>query len=305
MIPGWIAGEYERSDLELDVRLMTERANARLTVGRVERIDSDERVLVLADGTRISYDLASLDVGSVVPGLHPGMDPSDVSARQPARIVEELAATGKGSVVVIGGGAAGVEVAACARAVVEGPVTLVEAGNRLMASHDPSVSRRVQSELEARSVSVRLETKADMGTADLTIRATGASGPALLTESDLPVDDRGFVRVDHHLRVIGDDHLFAAGDCASLENDAPPKAGFHAIEQGKVLAANLTAALESWPDRSNRLRTYHPTSDFLTLLNLGDGTALGTKWGFTFGGRWVRTLKDVIDRRFVRRFQST
>ncbi len=40
------------------------------------------------------------------------------------------------------------------------------------------------------------------------------------------------------------------------------------------------------------------------LMNLGDGTALGTKWGFAVGGRWVMRLKDSIDKRFMRRFQD-
>ncbi len=41
----------------------------------------------------------------------------------------------------------------------------------------------------------------------------------------------------------------------------------------------------------------------MTLLNLGDGTAIGGKWGFAFEGRWVMRWKDYIDRRFMERFQ--
>jgi hypothetical protein len=39
------------------------------------------------------------------------------------------------------------------------------------------------------------------------------------------------------------------------------------------------------------------------LLNLGDGTALGTKWGLVVEGRWVLAWKHRIDRAFVRQFQ--
>jgi selenide,water dikinase len=66
-----------------------------------------------------------------------------------------------------------------------------------------------------------------------------------------------------------------------------------------VLAHNLRAALEG-----GRLNRYRPQNDFLTLLNMGDGTAIGTKWGVSFEGSWVMRLKDAIDRRFVRRFQA-
>ena len=44
-------------------------------------------------------------------------------------------------------------------------------------------------------------------------------------------------------------------------------------------------------------------SEFLSLLNLGDATALGIKRGVTFEGRWVMRLKDWIDRRFMERYQ--
>jgi hypothetical protein len=43
--------------------------------------------------------------------------------------------------------------------------------------------------------------------------------------------------------------------------------------------------------------------DFLSLLNLGDGTALGTKKGLSFQGRWVMKRKDWIDRRSMERSQ--
>lgn len=39
------------------------------------------------------------------------------------------------------------------------------------------------------------------------------------------------------------------------------------------------------------------------LLNVGDGTAIGSKWGVSFEGAWVMRVKDTIDRRFMRRFQ--
>ncbi len=70
------------------------------------------------------------------------------------------------------------------------------------------------------------------------------------------------------------------------------------MRQGPYVADNLRAALSG-----GRLRRYRPQGDFLTLLNLGDGEALGAKWGRSFGGPWVMRLKDWIDRRFMRRFQ--
>jgi NADH dehydrogenase FAD-containing subunit len=134
---------------------------------------------------------------------------------------------------------------------------------------------------------------------DLLLWVTGATSQPLFRDSGLPVDARGFVLVRSTLQVQGHDNLFAAGDCATLiDHRALAKAGVYAVREGPYLIANLLAFLEGRP-----LRPYVPQSDFLTLMNLGDGTAVGTKWGISFHGRWVMRLKDWIDRRFVRRFQ--
>jgi len=134
---------------------------------------------------------------------------------------------------------------------------------------------------------------------DVLLWVTGAAGPALLRDSALPTDARGFVGTRSTLQVEGFDDLLAVGDCATLEAyPDTPKAGVYAVRQGPVLARNLRALLQGEP-----LESYRPQSDFLTLLNLGDGTALGTKKGISFEGRWVMRWKDWIDRRFMARFQ--
>ncbi len=98
---------------------------------------------------------------------------------------------------------------------------------------------------------------------------------------------------------MGHDEFFAVGDCAAwTAGPGLAKAGVYAVRQGPVLAHNLIARI-----RGERLRAYRPQRDFLSLLNLGDGGAIGTKWGVSVEGRAVFALKDWIDRRFVRRFQ--
>ena len=73
----------------------------------------------------------------------------------------------------------------------------------------------------------------------------------------------------------------------------------YAIRQGTFITRNIRALLSGKP-----LQSYRPQKDFLALINLGDGRALGTKWGRLVEGKWVMTLKDWIDKSFVKRFQS-
>ncbi|MGH9392313.1 MAG: selenide, water dikinase SelD, partial [Vicinamibacteria bacterium] len=156
-------------------------------------------------------------------------------------------------------------------------------------------NRRV---VEARRDSVLFESGESIP-ADALLWVTGAWSYPLFADSGLPTERRGFVRTRSTLQVEGFDDLFAVGDCATMtEFPDTPKAGVYAVRQGPFLFENLVSALEG-----RALRRYRPQSDFLTLLNLGDGTALGAKWGRSLEGEWVMRLKDWIDRRFMRRFQ--
>jgi NADH dehydrogenase FAD-containing subunit len=107
---------------------------------------------------------------------------------------------------------------------------------------------------------------------------------------------RGFVRVRPTLQVEGCDRLFAAGDCASLAG--MKKAGVYAVRSAPVLASNLRRALAG-----RELRAHRPQREFLSLLNLGDGIAIGVKRGVSFEGRWALRLEHGIDRRFVERYR--
>jgi selenide,water dikinase len=135
--------------------------------------------------------------------------------------------------------------------------------------------------------------------ADVVLWATGAAAAPWLEESGLRRDARGFLLVEPTLQALGRPEVFAAGDVASLIPQPLPKAGVFAVRQGPVLARNLRAAAEGRP-----LARYEPQKDWLVLLSLGDGRAIGTRNGLVFAGRWVWWWKDWIDRRFMARYQG-
>ncbi len=139
----------------------------------------------------------------------------------------------------------------------------------------------------------------DTVTADIVVWAAGAAAPPMLASTGLPVDGGGFLRTTAFLQSVGDPAIFAAGDCGSLDGATVPKAGVYAVRQGPVLLENLARALTGRP-----LTPYQPQPSFLKLLNAGDGTALGEWRGHACRGRWVRLLKDQIDRRFVARYRE-
>lgn len=148
--------------------------------------------------------------------------------------------------------------------------------------------------------------------ADLVIAATGAaSHPWLRNNTDLQVDARGFVAVEPTLRAKGFSNVFASGDCCSFEGyfgeSFPPKAGVYAVREGPVLLENLQKIIKCHPDDASRakLRTFSPQMSYLSLISLGDNrVAIGTKWNFVVRGRWVYNLKLCLDRNWQARFRE-
>src|SRR5258705_7960967 len=69
MVPGFVAGQYPREALEIDVRPLALRAGARCIVAPAIGLDTGARRLVLDGRPPIAYDTVSFDVGSTVAGL--------------------------------------------------------------------------------------------------------------------------------------------------------------------------------------------------------------------------------------------
>ena len=167
---------------------------------------------------------------------------------------------------------------------------------------------------------------------DICVWATGAGAHNLayhLNEArQLATTQHGWIRVGPTLQSVSHPHVFAAGDCAHLEGltggkKSPPKAGVYAVRAGPILIENLTRTLE-WqrqqqqqekststqqkkmatpPPPSLALTEYQPQDDFMKLIVLGDGRALGLRFGLAFYGTWVMKMKDRIDQNFMNLFR--
>lgn len=135
--------------------------------------------------------------------------------------------------------------------------------------------------------------------ADVVLWVTGPAAPPVLSRMSLPTDAGGFLLTKDTLQSTSGAAVFAVGDTGSIEGVPAPKAGVYAVRQGPVLWRNLQRMMSAVP-----LQPYVPQRTFLRLLNTGDGRAVGEWRGISFEGAWCRRLKDVIDQRFVERYQT-
>jgi NADH dehydrogenase len=171
---------------------------------------------------------------------------------------------------------------------------LVEAGDRVLPEIDVELADYALRELRGRGIDVRLGTTLDEVHADSARIATGETLPTRtvvwtagvaphpsLRRLSLPLDERGRVPVDDHLRVEGMDAVWAIGDCAAAPDPrgglCPPTAQ-HAVRQGPVAARNLAAELGV--GTAQRFE-YRGNAAF---VNLGRYKAVGKVGGRTFRG---------------------
>lgn len=324
MLPGLVAGLYRREELEIDLVRLARAAGARLILAPAEGIDLAARTVRVAGRPPVGWDVLSIDIGITgeMPGL-PGFAEHGVPAKPLGRFAEVwegfvarvAAGTAPPEVVVIGAGAAGVELAlAIARRLARlgrgaPSVRLLERGAEALPGLSAGARRRLLGALRTAGVELLTGAAPAAVAADavrladgrvlpaaLTVGAAGARPQAWLAGTGLPLSD-GFITVGPTLQSPADPAVFAAGDCAHLSHAPRPKAGVFAVRAAPVLAANLRAALAG-----GRMRSFRPQRDFLRLVSTGDGRAVADRSGLSAEGRWVWRAKDRIDRRFMRMF---
>ncbi len=134
---------------------------------------------------------------------------------------------------------------------------LVEAAPRVLPEIDQDLADYALRELRGRGIDIKLETQLKEVTANSITLSTGEIVPTktvvwtagvtpapVLKNLNLPLDERGRVPVDSHLRVEGLNSVWAIGDCAAAPDPrggtCPPTAQ-HAVRQGPVVARNIAA----------------------------------------------------------------
>jgi NADH dehydrogenase FAD-containing subunit len=121
MFPGTLAGLYTPADMEIDLYRLTKAAGVDLIVDEAIAVDSARKEVKFHERPSITYDVASIGVGSVPRQMetlktHPGFVPIKpmFTALQRLDSATQNFASRPVRVAVIGGGAAGVELALCA-----------------------------------------------------------------------------------------------------------------------------------------------------------------------------------------------
>jgi NADH dehydrogenase len=163
-------------------------------------------------------------------------------------------------------------------------VVLICAGSHVLPElsqhHEPLITW-AEGFLATSGVDIRYNTKVTAATPEEVVLSTGeripsrtvisCSGTAqspLLDGLDLLRDDRGRVKVDENLRVLGRTNIWAGGDCAAVphpKGGSCPQLAIYAQTQGRQIAKNVIATVAG--GKSKRYR----------FTGIGDACSLGRR----------------------------
>ncbi|MCL4149288.1 UNVERIFIED_CONTAM: hypothetical protein GTU68_055762 [Idotea baltica] len=124
MLPGYIAGHYEYDECHIDLGPLSRFANARLYHNEVTHLDLENKLVHVEGRPPISYDLLSINSGSRPRVIDvPGADeyalvakPIDVFLQRWEQLQRQVEkSVGEFKIVIVGGGAGGVELALSAQ----------------------------------------------------------------------------------------------------------------------------------------------------------------------------------------------
>lgn len=267
--------------------------------GRAQQVRYDR--LILASGSSV--------VRPDVPGLAEhafDVDQLESAAhleQHLASLASRPASSARNTVVVAGGGFTGIETAtempARLRAILGDEVPLrviiVDRGPRVGAALGEGITPSIIAACEQCGVQWRVNASVvavdaegvtlDNGEridASTVIWTVGVKASALTEQIPAQRDAQGRLRVDPHLQVLGQPHIYASGDVAWAASDDLGNHALmtcqHAIPLGRHSGNNAVADLLGLPPVIYRQPKY------VTCLDLGD-------WGAAYSEGWERVLK--------------
>ena len=312
MLPGYVAGFYRWGEIHIDLGPLCRFAGARLIDDEVTALDVDAGLVRCQQRPPIRFDLLSINSGAAPEA------PADlgICVKPIGRFLPEWEALREriqpnAKLVLVGGGAGGLELALAARLALPDSTDITVVAADVLPGHGRVARKLLLRELAKADIALvrglvasgspsalRLQDGSEVAF-DHLFWVTGVQAPPWVRDSGLATDAKGFIRVNPNLRSLSHERVYAAGDIAHLESGARPKSGVYAVRAGPALARNLRLELEG-----RAARPFRPQRRALSLIGTGDGRAVASRGALAVSGRWAWHWKQWIDRRFMRRYQE-
>ena len=304
MIPGLLAGIYNKDEALIDIRKLSGLANVIFVQDEIIGLDLIRNCLNLKNRSPLKFDKLSLNIGSKTKGIKNNsiselensifpIKPFESSFDWIEKQDKESLLESSAEFNILGAGLSGLEIALSLR------------------KRWPK--RKINLFIKSKKVRPAIKKIISLGEVNLfnhsefkkgpCINCTGIQVPEWLEESGLPVDKNGRIFTTDTFQVEQYPHIFAVGDCGVIRELIRPYSGVWAVRAAKPLAINLER-----DNRKEKLFHWKPQKRALQILGANINSLGLTGWCF-WGGMIIGPsqlfwkLKATLDINFIRKFQ--
>lgn len=320
MGPGLLSGYYDVDDTRFNIKEITESSGCRFIEAEIIRIIPGERKLILSDDSELHYDIVSFNTGSQILSLPVSGDVKNIYSVKPVenitRIKELITAKKKNlRIAVVGGGAAGVEIAAnlneLSRRNSAGAEISIISREHLLPGFSEKFYMSALSYLEKSGIKIYEYKEVEMidpdniqfasgekMSYDIVLNASGIKPSGVFASSGMKTDFDGGLMVNKFLQAEGFPEIFAGGDCISF-NPALNKVGVYAVREGMIIFRNIQAYI-----KGEDLQEFKPQKSYLSILNMGFRKGIMLWKGSVLSGTVPFYFKYYLDSKFMKKYKK-
>ncbi len=318
MFSGYVEGIYALEDLEINLASLCERAGVQFIEGTAMSVDAKQKMVLTEKGDILSFDVLSFDIGTRRKSMEELPESDSIYHLNRKEQIQELGTdeSRRGEVVIIGGGAAGIELGFSIQSWKkkqgdDGNVSIISSSPIYGESEDDRCKKQLKEKLIGAGVVLRENERVEevrdrevvVGSEsvpyDALLWMTGSEAPKLYKSSKLPTDDEGYLLVEDTLQVKEYPFIFGSGNGVTVRQYPEiPRNGVMAVRQGEVLWDNLEGFLGSGEG-------YHfkPQKRYLTILSTGSRHGYLRYGSFCTAGKLAWKMKNKIDQKFMSTFK--
>ena len=324
MASAFIEDIYNEDEISFDLPKLCEKSGIDFIEGCVGKIDKSGQKVFLENGDSISFDILSLNIGSQVAGQSlDGIQEYGLTVKPLTNLLKikstlQNMATKSLDVVIIGAGAAGVEMGLAIRSYSDKMggninIRIVNSGQYILKDYKDSVSKKVLDRLSKSKIELCLNERIISASEnvvvtqnhnkfsfDLLILASGTAASSSIKKSGFRVDEKGYMLINPYLQSVDHPYIFGVGDCVAFEDYSyVKKVGVYAIKEAPILWDNVLGYIGN-----RELKKYIPQKKYLSIISLGKKQGILYYKGLIIKGNLAWKIKDFVDRSFMERFKN-
>ncbi len=331
-LAGYLAGHFSFAESHIDLVALANGSGIKFIHNSLKKINPIEKTITLDNGVEIYYDLLSLNLGSHINLPHQIEPTTAISIKPTTKFFENLdqliqeiiQRTTVYYLAIIGAEIGAIEIALALhhrvlkelskniKALETFQIALFTNEDKILTQLNSRARKIFTTLLQKKGIAVYTNqtvtsigknslicSNKDVFKADKVLFCTQSTSYQWLQDSNLKLDEDGFICVNEYLQSVSFTDIFAVGDIMSMENQKVPKTATCSMKQGVMLFKNIRNYL-----KGNPLKKYTPRKFYPALVSTGDKYAALIGKYFSIKGRLIWNLKKTLDQQILQKYSD-